>query len=79
MVAGEAGVILYQLLCDGDHPYPDARPMVDEPVIDPIKIRPNLSPDLAKFLIKACAPAKADRFSTAVQMQGALGTIRAEL
>ena len=38
------GVILYELLCDGHHPYPNARPMVDEPVIDPRKIRPDLSP-----------------------------------
>ena len=29
------GVVLYQLLCDGHHPYPNKTPMVDEPVIDP--------------------------------------------
>jgi serine/threonine protein kinase len=73
------GVILYQLLCDGHHPYPNARPMVYEPVIDPRMIRRNLKPNLAEFLIRACAPAREDRFSTAVQMQAALGSIRSEL
>jgi len=73
------GVILYELLCDGHHPYPNARPMVDEPVIDPRKIRPDLGADLAEFLIKACAPAKADRFSTAAEMRDALSKVRAEL
>jgi serine/threonine protein kinase len=72
------GVILYELLCDG-HPYPNARPMVDEPVIDPRKIRPDLRPDLAEFLIKACAPVKAERFSTAAEMRDALHKVRAEL
>ena len=72
------GVILYELLCDG-HPYPNARPMVDEPVIDPRKIRPDLRPDLAEFLIKACAPAKAERFPTAAEMRDALRLVRAEL
>jgi serine/threonine protein kinase len=73
------GVILYQLLCDGRHPYPNAKPMVDEPVIDPRKPRPDLRADLAEFLIKACAPVKADRFATAVEMRDALHKIRAEL
>jgi len=73
------GVILYELLCDGQHPYPNARPMVDEPVIDPRKIRPDIRVNLAEFLIKACAPAKADRFATAAEMRSALRNIRAEL
>jgi serine/threonine protein kinase len=73
------GVILYELLSDGHHPYPNARPMVDEPVIDPRKIRPDLRADLAEFLIKACAPVKADRFSTAAEMRDVLHNIRAEL
>ena len=29
------GVMLYELLCNGQHPYPNSRPMVDEPIIDP--------------------------------------------
>jgi serine/threonine protein kinase len=73
------GVVLYQLLCDGHHPYPNKMPMVDEPVIDPRTIRPDLNPDLAEFLIKACASVNADRFPTAVEMQLALRKIRADL
>jgi serine/threonine protein kinase len=73
------GVLLFQLLCDGHHPYPNAMPRADEIVIDPRTIRSDLNPDLAEFLIKACAPANADRFSTAVEMQFALREVRAEL
>jgi Protein tyrosine and serine/threonine kinase len=73
------GVLLYQLLCNGHHPFPNAMPMVDEPVTDPRTIRADLNSDLAEFLIKACAPAHADRFSTAAEMLTALRSIRAEL
>jgi serine/threonine protein kinase len=73
------GVLLYQLVCDGHHPYPNAMPMVDEPVIDPRTIRSDLNPDLAEFLIKACAAISADRFSTAAEMQLALRQVRANL
>jgi serine/threonine protein kinase len=73
------GVLLYRLLCNGHHPFPDATPMVDVPVTDPRTIRSDLNPDLAGFLIKACAPASVDRFSTAVDMQLALRNIRAHL
>jgi hypothetical protein len=72
-------VILYELLCNGYHPYPNAMPMIDEQVIDPRKIRPDLTADLAEFLVKACAPVKADRFSTAAEMRNALRKMRAEL
>ncbi len=73
------GVLLYQLLCNGHHPFPNAMPMTGEPVIDPRTIRLDLNPDLAAFLIKACAPASADRFSTAADMRLALRNIRADL
>jgi serine/threonine protein kinase len=73
------GVLLYQLVCDGNHPYPNAMPMVDVPVIDPRTIRSDLNPDLAGFLLKACAPVSADRFSTAAEMQLALRAVRADL
>jgi Protein tyrosine and serine/threonine kinase len=73
------GVLLYRLLCNGHHPFPDARPSVDEPVTDPRTIRFDLGPDLADFLIKACAPTRVDRFSTAADMQLALRAIRAGL
>jgi serine/threonine protein kinase len=49
------GVLLYQLLCNGQHPFPNAMPMVDELVIDPRTIRSDLKPDLAELLIEACA------------------------
>jgi hypothetical protein len=48
-------------------------------VIDPRTIRGDLNADLAEFLIKACAPVNADRFSTAAEMLTALRGIRAEL
>jgi serine/threonine protein kinase len=73
------GVLLYQLLCHGQHPYPHAMPMLDQPVIDARTVRPDLSPDLAEFLIKACASANADRFSTAAEMLTALRNIHADL
>jgi hypothetical protein len=72
------GVLLYQLLCDG-HPFPNAMPQVGEPVIDPRTIRRDLNPDLAEFLVKACAPANVDRFSTAGEMLAALRSIRTDL
>ena len=72
------GVLLYRLLCNG-HPFPNAMPVVDVPVTDPRTIRPDLSPDLAGFLIKACASASVDRFCTAADMRLALRNIRADL
>ncbi len=73
------GVLLYQLLCNGNHPYPNAMPVVDGLVIDPRTIRSDLGPNLAEFLIKACAPAGGHRFSTAAEMQLALRNVRAHL
>ena len=73
------GVVLYQLLCDGQHPYPNSQPIVDEPVIDPRTVRSDLNSGLAEFLIKACSSANADRFPTALEMQLALRKVRADL
>ena len=73
------GVLLYRLLCDGEHPFPHAMPLAGIPVTDPRAIRPDLNPDLAEFLIKACAPASADRFPAAASMRLALRDIRADL
>ncbi|HEX6521372.1 MAG TPA: serine/threonine-protein kinase [Streptosporangiaceae bacterium] len=73
------GVLLYRLLCDGHHPFPNAMPAVGVPVIDPRTIRSDLDPHLAEFLIKACAPASIDRFATAADMQRALRNVRADL
>jgi serine/threonine protein kinase len=72
------GVVLYELLCN-HHPYPNSMPMVDEPVIDPRATRSDLNPDLTEFLIKACASANVDRFSTAAEMQLVLLKVRADL
>jgi CheY-like chemotaxis protein len=73
------GVLLYQLLCNGHHPFPGAMPAADEPVTDPGTFRPDLPAGLAAFLSKACAPVSADRYSTAAEMQSALRNIRADL
>jgi serine/threonine protein kinase len=73
------GVILYELLCNGHHPYPNSMPVVYKPVIDPRTIRPDINAELALFLMKACAPAKPDRFPTAVEMQLALDKVRTDL
>jgi CheY-like chemotaxis protein len=73
------GVLLYQLLCDGHHPFPNAIPAVGQPVIDPRVIRSDLRSDIADFLVKACAPANADRYSAAAEMQLALRNIRENL
>jgi CheY-like chemotaxis protein/tRNA A-37 threonylcarbamoyl transferase component Bud32 len=73
------GVLLYQLLCDGRHPFENAMPTLGQPVTDPRTIRPDLGPEVAEFLIKACAPAKDDRFATASEMRQALRNVRADL
>jgi serine/threonine protein kinase len=73
------GVLLYQLLCNGSHPYPNAMPVLDGTVTDPRTLRSDLGPDLAEFLVKSCAPASSDRFGTAAEMQRALREIRAQL
>ncbi len=73
------GVLLYQLLCNGSHPYARALPVPGGPVLDPRVTRPDLGADLAEFLVKACAPARGDRFTTAAEMRGALADIRADL
>jgi len=73
------GVLLYQLLCNGHHPFPNARPMAGEPVIDPRTTRPDLHPRLAAFLVRACAPARAGRFASAADMRLALRNLRNDL
>jgi uncharacterized protein (TIGR02653 family) len=73
------GVVLYQLVCNGNHPYSGASPMVGEGVIRPTHFRPDIDRELGAFLTKACAPNRADRFATAVEMRDALRAVRAEL
>jgi serine/threonine protein kinase len=73
------GVLLYQLLCNGHHPFPNAMPIAGQPVTDPRTFRSDLNPGLAGFLVGACAPASADRFATAADMRLALRNVRADL
>jgi len=73
------GVLLYRLLCNSHHPFPNARAVAGVPVTDPRTIRLDLNPGLAEFLIKACAPANVERFSTAADMRLALRNVRADL
>jgi serine/threonine protein kinase len=73
------GVTLYELLCDGEHPYPHARPALDGDVRDPRRFRNDLSPVIADFLTKACAPTRSARFPTAAVMSNALQGVRAAL
>jgi uncharacterized protein (TIGR02653 family) len=70
------GVLLYELLCNGEHPYPGSMPMVGESVIDPRTIRADLPDDLAQFLMKACASYRSERFATAREMKDALAAAR---
>lgn len=71
------GVVLYQLLCNGHHPYPGSQPMAGESVVDPRTIRSDLDPGLAGFVMQACAPYRSERFTTAQEMKDALKALRA--
>jgi hypothetical protein len=73
------GVTLYELLCDGEHPYPHARPALDVEPRDPRQFRRDLADDLADFLVRACAPERSARFQTAAEMNAALASARASL
>ncbi|MBW3578774.1 MAG: BREX system Lon protease-like protein BrxL [Actinobacteria bacterium] len=73
------GVTLYELLCNGQHPYPGGQPMTGEQVRDPRGTRPELDAKLAEFLVRACAPYREDRFATAAQMKSELEVIRTEM
>ena len=73
------GVMLYELLCNGEHPYPGGKPMGGTEVIAPTVTRPDLNPSLAAFLLKACAPDRRERFETAAEMQSSLREVRERL
>lgn len=68
--------MLYELLCNGQHPYPGAKPLIDEEIIDPKSVRPDLNDGLADFLRKACAPNRETRFENAAEMEAELRGIR---
>lgn len=73
------GVTLYELLCDGQHPYPHSRPMLDVQPRDPRQLRGDLSETLSEFLLRACAPERTKRFRTATEMKAALDDVRTAL
>jgi serine/threonine protein kinase len=70
------GVMLFELLCNGEHPYEGGHPMAGESVRDARSIRPDLSPELATFLNKACASYREERYETARDMKSALEAVR---
>lgn len=72
------GVVLYELVCRGEHPYPGRKPMVGEPVRDPKQLRPDLDDSLATFLRRACAAYRDQRYRTALEMRNDLTLIRAQ-
>ena len=51
--------------------------MAGERPADALCLRPDLSPQLAQFLQKACAPYHKERFGNAREMRDALSEIRA--
>ncbi len=70
------GVMLYELLCNGQHPYRGSIPLAGESVIDPRTVRADLRPGLIEFLVKSCAPYRDERFATAQEMHSALHSVR---
>jgi serine/threonine protein kinase len=73
------GVMLYELLCNGEHPYEGGRPMVGDDVRDPHSIRTDLPSAVADFLLKACASYRGERFGTAHEMKQRLEEVRRHL
>ena len=73
------GVTLYELLCDGNHPYEQSRPTVGVEPRDPREYRPDMNDVLAAFLVRACAPDRSERFQTAAEMEAELEAVRAGL
>jgi serine/threonine protein kinase len=73
------GVTLYELTCNGEHPYVRRKPTVGDPVRDPQEHRSDLTANLAAFLRRACASYRQERFQTAVEMRDELKAIRADM
>ena len=70
------GVMLYELLCNGHHPYQGSQAMIGDQVTDPRTSRPDLTDGLAQFLVKACAADRGNRFASAREMKEALEAAR---
>ena len=73
------GVTLYELLCDGNHPYEQSRPTAGVEPRDPRQYRRDMNDGLAAFLMRACAPDRSERFQTAAEMKGELEAVRVEI
>ena len=74
------GVTLYELLCDGQHPYPQARPDAGRRTREiPASSARTSNESLAEFLLRACANERSERFQTAAEMRSALEAVRASL
>ena len=73
------GIVLYELVCNGEHPYVGSKPMVGDDVRDPRDLRPDLDLSLADFLMRACAPYRERRFATAAEMRRELQEIRSRM
>jgi serine/threonine protein kinase len=68
------GVVAYELLCH-KHPFEHLAPGDDRVPADPRTYRPDLSPAMAAWLIRACSGSRAEHFPTARQMRAALGAV----
>jgi uncharacterized protein (TIGR02653 family) len=73
------GVTLYELLCDGKHPYEQSRPMIGNEPRDPRQFRTDMPDSLAEFLLRACDSDRATRFQTSSEMRQSLEEARASL
>jgi ATP-dependent Lon protease len=69
------GVTLYEIACQ-HHPYEDETPTFHGEPRDPRQFRADISGSLARFLMRACAPLRTERFQTAKEMRDALLSIR---
>ena len=70
-----AAIMLYQLIV-GQHPYAASlnnggRPSISTPPADPRTLRPELSSELAAFMVKSVAPRESERFNSAYEMADA--------
>ncbi len=69
-----AGVTLYEIACQ-HHPYENDSPSVHSEPRDPRQFRPDMPAPLARFLVRACAPLRTERFTSAREMSAALDAV----
>lgn len=72
-----AGVILYQALTgrlpfEGDNPLALLYNVLNQPVLPPSQLRPDLDPSMEKIVLRAMSPERDDRYPTAEAMLEAL-------